>query len=799
MRTYISLFSSAGVGCYGFRNRFQCIATNELIRDRIDVQRANGKCKYESGYICGDITSPIIQQNIYDQIALWRDFEGVKQVDIVFATPPCQGMSTANYKKNDKEQVRNSLVVEAIKLIKQVQPKIFIFENVRAFMNTICTDVSGIDMPIKDSILSNLSENYHISWKVINFKDYGVPSSRPRTIVIGTHISLRNVSPLNLFPTRKSEITLRHAIGNLPSLEYGEKDGKDFLHFARKFPEYQLPWIKDLKEGESAFQNPVETQPYKINSEGERVGLKGAYMGNKYRRLIWDKPCSCIATRNDQLASQDTIHPVDNRVLSIRELMKLMSIPDSFKWTSNDHLITPDNSDEYLKRNELNIRRCIGEAVPTHIIEDIASKATIMLDFEDFVNNYNERLVDEYLKNKQLTNNFYIYTFLKEQQIENAKQSGAFYTPQCVVYDALKDINTQKDVVHILEPAVGLGAFLPQLSGLFSESSKVYIDAVEINKETIRTLKSALKKIALGSNIHINFICADFLTWKPSRHYDLVAMNPPYATTTTKYENIVKKEHKTKNLFALFLIKLYNLADDVACVIPKNFIMADEFASIRRLYEEYSIVSICDFGVKFFKKVFVEIITIHFTKNHTPILVVKDYVNDVTYNHKQGYIFHDKVWLIYRNPFFDAFVKKMHLDIFDSFRDRQITNSRLKAEGKIWVLRSKNILDDGSIVHKEGYDRFLDSVADFSVGEYLNSGLIIMPNFTYNTRATILPNGTIPNGSIAILKPKDNKTRLNLSFYATDEFREYYAIVKSRSRFTLNIDKCSLYYIGTLK
>ena len=87
MRTYISLFSSAGVGCYGFRNRFQCIATNELIRDRIDVQRANGKCKYESGYICGDITSPIIQQNIYDQISLWRDFEGVKQVDVVFATP----------------------------------------------------------------------------------------------------------------------------------------------------------------------------------------------------------------------------------------------------------------------------------------------------------------------------------------------------------------------------------------------------------------------------------------------------------------------------------------------------------------------------------------------------------------------------------------------------------------------------------------------------------------------------------------------------------------------------------------
>lgn len=799
MRTYISLFSSAGVGCYGFHNKFQCIATNELLSDRIDIQRANNKCKYESGYICGDITSPSIQQSIYDQIALWKDFEGLKQVDVVFATPPCQGMSTANYKKNDQEQIRNSLVVEAIKVIQAVQPKIFIFENVRAFMNTICTDTTGVDMPIKDSIFSNLSNNYHISWKVINFKDYGVPSSRPRTLVIGTHKSLRNISPLNLFPTRTKETTLREAIGKLPSLEYGGKDKTDFLHFARKFPEYQLPWIKDLKEGESAFQNPIETRPHKINSDGERVELKGAYMGNKYRRLMWNKPCSCIATRNDQLASQDTIHPTDNRVLSIRELMRLMSIPDTFKWTSMDHLITPENSDQYLKRNELNIRRCIGEAVPTHIIDDIANKAQVLLDYDDFVNTYESKLLDTYLEDKHLTRNFYIYTFLQEQKIEDAKQSGAFYTPQCVVYDALKDVDTNKNTVHILEPAVGLGAFLPQLSGVFSESDMVYIDAVEINPETIQTLKSALKKINLGSNIHINFICADFLTWKAQRHYDLVATNPPYATATKVYKEIIGNSHKTKNLFALFLVKLYDIADEIACVIPKNFIMADEFASIRKLYESYPIVSICDFGVKFFKKVFVEIITIHFAKKYASEIRVTDYVNDVQYTHKQGYVYHDKVWLIYRDDFFDRFVKKLQLDVFTSFRDRQITNSKVSTHGKIWVLKSKNILDNGSIVHKTGYDRYVDSVEEFTVGQFLNTKSIIMPNFTYNTRATILPDNTIPNGSIAILTPKVKNVKVDLAFYATDEFRRYYAIVKSLSRFTLNIDKCSLYYIGAPK
>lgn len=64
--TYISLFSSAGVGCYGFHMEgFECVATNELLPRRMDVQRVNKKCKLDSGYIPGDITQPTIKQKIY--------------------------------------------------------------------------------------------------------------------------------------------------------------------------------------------------------------------------------------------------------------------------------------------------------------------------------------------------------------------------------------------------------------------------------------------------------------------------------------------------------------------------------------------------------------------------------------------------------------------------------------------------------------------------------------------------------------------------------------------------------------
>lgn len=386
-RTYISLFSCAGVGCYGFKmNGFECIASNELLEPRIAVQRVNHKCKYESGYICGDATSPETHRRIFDEIEMWRNREGLKQVDVVFATPPCQGMSTANYKKTDHEQIRNSLVVEAIKIIKEINPKVFVFENVRAFMKSICTDVSGEDMLIKDSIYKNLSGKYNIYWKVVNFKDYGVPSSRPRTIVIGTSKQLANISPLHMFPIRRSEITLRESIGHFPRLAYGEKDANDPFHFARTFPEYMLDWIKDLKEGETAFDNPDETKPCTFDADGNRIINKGAYMGNKYRRLVWDKPGACIATRSDVMSSQDTIHPCDNRVLSIRELMTLMTIPNTFKWTANDTDLTIENSEEYLRENEGNIRRCIGEAVPTHIGYVIAKRIKASLDYEDYIN-----------------------------------------------------------------------------------------------------------------------------------------------------------------------------------------------------------------------------------------------------------------------------------------------------------------------------------------------------------------------------------------------------------------------------
>src|SRR3989344_1746081 len=183
--TYISLFSSAGVGCYGFSMEdFECIATVELISRRLKVQEYNNICKYKTGYIGADIIKPSTKEKIIDEIDFWKSRHELKDVDVVISTPPCQGMSVANHKKRN-ELGRNSLVVESIQLVDKIRPKIFIFENVRSFLSTQCTDTDGKDRAIREAIELNLGGKYNIHFQVINFKDYGNPSSRTRTLVIG--------------------------------------------------------------------------------------------------------------------------------------------------------------------------------------------------------------------------------------------------------------------------------------------------------------------------------------------------------------------------------------------------------------------------------------------------------------------------------------------------------------------------------------------------------------------------------------------------------------------------------------
>ena len=830
MNTYISLFSSAGVGCYGFKMEgFECIATNELIERRLNVQKANKKCKYPSGYICGDVTTDETKALLYAEIDLWKKREKIKSVDVVIATPPCQGMSVANHKKSDTEIVRNSLVVESIKIIKAIHPKFFVFENVAAFMKTICTDIDGVDKPIAEAIRNNLGPEYSYTSRIINFKNYGACSSRTRTVVIGVSKEYADeVSPFELYPETVKERTLRQVIGDMKPLnEFGEIDPDDIYHAFRVYPAHMREWIKDLKEGESAFDNPDDSKkPHQV-IDGKIV-INQQKNGDKYKRQIWDKVGPCVHTRNDQLASQNTIHPVDDRVFSIRELMRMMTVPDTFKWVEEDleelNALSLDEKKAFLKKEEIKIRQSLGEAVPTVIFNGIAKNIKKVLNHPPLGGNGIGRIVSEnkfdnvedlieFINDNPLNLSNSALSRVAELSNTRRTDDGAFYTNKALITEMLKNLpDTEKDVVRILEPSAGVGNFIPLVLKKF-EGKRVIVDMVDLDPCSTKISKVLMEKYGIPENVTINYITDDFLSHEFDVRYDYVIGNPPFFKMKSgdkllkKYQGeAVNKE--TTNICSFFLDKLVTLADYVAIVFPKFILNTPEFAVSRSYLSEKAFETIIDFGEKGFPGVLIETIAMFINntarpKNTRVISVTRN--TDVV--QKQKYIFDSSLpyWVIYRNELFDSVCHKMEFGKFSVFRDRQLTNANLVETGDIRVLKSRNISDDGQeIVDIAGYDAFanVEVVEAMSVYEFLDrDDVYLTPNMTYNPRVMRKPKGCLVNGSVAILIPKETfeLTKEQMVYFSSKEYREFYQIARNYQTRSLNVDSCSVYFFGVLK
>src|SRR5690554_5648035 len=827
--TYISLFSSAGVGCFGFKQQgFECIATNEILTKRLKIQAFNNKCKYDTGYLDGDISTKEIKNQLFSEIEKWQKNHKISEPDVIVATPPCQGMSVANHKKNN-ELGRNSLVVESIKITKKVNPKFFIFENVRAFLNTICTDIDGKDKPIEEAIKLNLGGHYNILFKIVNFKDYGSNSSRTRTLVIGVRKDLQNISPYDIFPKKQKPKKLRKLFDGLPKLNVmGEISETDIFHSFRAYDKKMLPWIENLTEGQSAFENEDHTKiPHRI-IDGIIVYNKNKN-GDKYARWYWDKEGPCVHTRNDILSSQNTIHPEENRVFSIRELMLMMSIPSSFQWTYepteklNDYSLLEKKV--FLKKEELNIRHCIGEAVPTGVFENIAKKIKEVVNQKFLstteINNAIKKeelsetenllsFINSEFKNIGLENIYQIAEYANSSRQENS----AFFTRKDIAFSVVKDLPELKGKkkIRILEPSVGIGNFIPLLVEKYEDKDEVIFDLVDIDNNSLVVLKNILEKLKLPKKFKFNFINADFLTHNFNVKYDIVVGNPPYKKLTNNQEllslyKFSAKNNETNNLFSFFIEKAISLGNFVSLIVPKSLINSPEFNITREILKEQNLLKICDYGEKGFKGVKIETISFLLetsAKKHSETIPIESYITETVEKKRKDYLFSDKFpyWLIYRNEEFDQISEKLKFDIFQSFRDRQITKQITKDNGKYRVLKSRNV-GNNEVKELENYDCYIDDMENLAVAKFLNrEDVVMIPNLTYYPRASFLPKNTITDGSVALLTLKNGSrlpTEKDLEYYGSKEFEKFYRIARNYGTRSLNIDNNSVFFFGLLK
>ena len=826
LHTYVSLFSSAGVGCYGFKKEgFYCIATVELLEKRLKIQSYNKKCVYESGYICGDMTKQETKDKVFVELNMWKKGFHVTDLDVLIATPPCQGMSVANHKKKKDEIVRNSLVVESIKMVHQIKPKFFIFENVRAFLTSVCTDVDGEVKSIKEAIEMNLGGLYNILYKVVNFKDYGNPSSRTRTLVVGVRKDIKEVIPYDIFPDKQPEKTLRQVIGHLPSLKkMGEITEDDIYHNFRKYSPKMEAWISEIKEGQSAFDNTdINRIPHTVKNGV--VVYNAQKNGDKYTRQYWDKVAPCIHTRNDIMASQNTVHPVDNRVFSIREIMLMMSVPDSFSWSDMSfaqlNSLPIKEKEAFLKKEEMNIRQTLGEAVPTVIFRQIANKIRRVLckptltevEAKDIIEHRKLTEIENLLKFIKANNSYKFAELSKIAELANAQRenNAAYYTRQDTCYTMVSKLPDAKKytTLNILEPSVGVGNFLPTLIQKYADVPVVNIDVVDIDKNSISILQALVEKINITQNIHINYIVADSLLYSYTKKYDIVIGNPPYMKITKDKELLAQykqqvQNKETNNIFSFFIEKMMSIGNVVSLIVPKSLINAPEFNQTRALMKEKCVTHIIDFGEKGFKGVKIETICFILDTQKKPgKTAIESYITEDVRCCAQEYITDNKFpyWLIYRDLNFDKVASEMNFNIFKAYRDRVITKARTKASGRIRVLKSRNI-GNNQIVNIVDYDSYIDDLDGLDVAKFLNKECVLLPNLTYNPRACFMPSNCIADGSVAILTPIDssiNITKKDLAFYATDEFTKFYSIARNRGTRSLNIDNNSVFFFGKLK
>jgi DNA (cytosine-5)-methyltransferase 1 len=684
-------------------------------------------------------------------------------------------MSVANHKKRD-ELPRNSLVIRSIVAVAALQPQIFVFENVRSFLTSICLDVNGEYKTIKEAILSNLGATYNIDFRVENLKDFGSPSSRTRTIVIGSRIQNTSVTPADFFPKRVDAPNLRDLIGHLPTLKtMGEISPSDIYHGFRTYDLRMKPWVDATEYGRSAFENETpELKPHRI-VDGKLLPNQEKN-GDKYKRQLWERVAPCVHTRNDILASQNTVHPVDSRVFSIRELMLMMGVPDHFRWSNIDGLnsLSLEQKQRYLKENEINIRQCLGEGVPTPVFQSIGTRYA-KLKKNNFVNESWKLSLTEELSNTK------------------RKELSAYYSSPAAVWALIKSVpRLRSRNIRILEPACGNGALIEQLISNFSVLHEhVDITLMDIDERAIAQVANKISTMSLPPNVTITMKAADFLREQFNEKFDLVIGNPPYGKFGGK-----------ENLFISFMKKAREISTLQALIIPKAFLNANEYSMVRHELS-HELKAIVDLGERCFADVLIETICLVLSKKADGKMILNSWPTGKYVERNVEYVT-DSIfpsWLPYRNSTFDRTIDHLEFDKFDFYRDRSLRKSDRLKTGDLTLVRSKNLSRDGQIF---GPFEFVNRDR-ISAGQmlFISQGITyIVPNLTYYPRCSALPENMYTDGSCALLKLKTSSEILNprqLSFFASREFFDFYRVAMNYSTRSLNVDRVSVFYWGVLK
>ena len=269
--------------------------------------------------IHGDLTDDNIKNRIIDEAKK-------KGVNMIIGGPPCQGFSLKG-KNLGLDDPRNFLFLEYVKLVKAINPEVFIIENVKNLINA-CEGYF-----IKQILDEFHKLGYIVNYGVLSASDFGVPQHRERAIIIGS-----KSKSIELPKPYGKKVTVRDAISDLSYLNSGEGAFESEYKF-EPLTEYQ----KMMRNGSSNLYNHQATSHSDvalaklkmIPPEGDKTSLPVELHGRQkfsttWSRLIWDEQSPTIDTRFDTPSNGRNSHPYLHRAITPREAARIQGFPDTY-------------------------------------------------------------------------------------------------------------------------------------------------------------------------------------------------------------------------------------------------------------------------------------------------------------------------------------------------------------------------------------------------------------------------------------------------------------------------------------